>query len=148
ALIIFSIQMPRLFHHLGYTNSHTPRFIPEPYQCILEPQMPRHHQGKYKRQSEYEENLNYIIDHISSTQKFPDGFTHTSRGEAPNFVTIVFQCRATPTVPSVVLAMPPPSQGFVGDVKDTREQLYESFNKKTRDFLYNLMLKADKPKSR
>ncbi|BAB01389.1 unnamed protein product [Arabidopsis thaliana] len=85
--------MPRLFHHLGYTNSHTPRFIPEPYQCILEPQMPRHHQGKYKRQSEYEENLNYIIDHISSTQKFPDGFTHTSRGEAPNFVTIVFQCR-------------------------------------------------------
>ncbi|VYS58200.1 unnamed protein product [Arabidopsis thaliana] len=59
-----------------------------------------------------------------------------------------FNVGATPTVPSVVLAMPPPSQGFVGDVKDTREQLYESFNKKTRDFLYNLMLKADKPKSR
>lgn len=50
-------------------------------------------QGKYKPRSEYEENLNYLIDHISSTQKFPDGFTHTSRGEAPNFVTIVFQCR-------------------------------------------------------
>ncbi|XP_023641853.1 putative cysteine-rich repeat secretory protein 36 isoform X2 [Capsella rubella] len=138
-------------------------------------------QGKYKPGSEYEENLNHLINHISSTQKFPDGFTHTSHGEAPNFITIVFQCRGdsygsrcsscyATAVAEVIcqrykggiiwydqcfldvstIDTPPTmidyENTFSMHNQKTVNEDAESFNKKTRGFLYNLILEANKPK--
>ncbi|EOA31938.1 hypothetical protein CARUB_v10015177mg [Capsella rubella] len=134
-------------------------------------------QGKYKPGSEYEENLNHLINHISSTQKFPDGFTHTSHGEAPNFITIVFQCRGdsygsrcSSCYATAVAELRKRCQRYKGGIiwydqcfldvsprKNDYKNIFsmhnpknviegtESFNKKTRDFLYELMVEATRP---
>ncbi|XP_019092638.1 PREDICTED: putative cysteine-rich repeat secretory protein 36 [Camelina sativa] len=170
-LVCFQILAVQLFvryvSSLNLTNAYVH------HKCLVD-------QGKYKPGSEYEENLNYLINHIS-TQKFPDGFTHTSRGDAPNFITIVFQCRGDSygskcsscyatnlrkrcqrykgaiiwydqCFLDVSSFDSPPTMidyknTFAMHNQKTVNEDAESFNKKTRDFLYSLMLKADKPKA-
>ncbi|CAA7030246.1 unnamed protein product [Microthlaspi erraticum] len=49
-------------------------------------------EGTYKAGSKYEKDLNIITRRLSA-YSFPDGFRHISYGDAPNSVSVIFQCR-------------------------------------------------------
>ncbi|ESQ47675.1 hypothetical protein EUTSA_v10022212mg [Eutrema salsugineum] len=49
-------------------------------------------QGNYKPGSKYAKDLNYLIESVSLLE-LKNGFVSMTYGEAPDSVTIVFQCR-------------------------------------------------------
>ncbi|ESQ47672.1 hypothetical protein EUTSA_v10022112mg [Eutrema salsugineum] len=135
-------------------------------------------EGSYKPGSKYEGNLNHLIEVISN-RKFNYGNILMSYGEAPNSVTILFQCRGDSYGPNCRSCYATAIAGFrrrcprnkaaiiwydqcfldVGtietpssaiDYKNTFSMYNpnnvngdtQSFNRMTREFLNELMLKA------
>ncbi|ESQ47486.1 hypothetical protein EUTSA_v10022150mg [Eutrema salsugineum] len=81
-LAIVTIQLlPRSVSSLNLTNEYLH------HECI-------NSQGKYKKGSPFEDNLNRVIRSVSTTSNFRDGFDDTAFGDGPNKVYARLQCRA------------------------------------------------------
>ncbi|XP_010466470.1 PREDICTED: putative cysteine-rich repeat secretory protein 37 [Camelina sativa] len=139
-------------------------------------------EGNYKPGGKYEENLNFLTKSVS-TYDLPDGFIRISRGDAPDSVTIILQCRGDSYESKCSSCFATALAGFrrkchrhkggiiwydqclliissinnensrkidyknsfsMHNPKNVNEDP-ESFIKKTRDFLNELVLKAIKP---